>query len=44
MKVLIVGGGTTLYFLCRILGEDGEPDGREFVVWTTTPWTVPGPA
>jgi isoleucyl-tRNA synthetase len=34
----------SLYFLCRILGEDGEPDGREFVVWTTTPWTVPANA
>jgi len=31
----------SLYFVCRILGEDGEPDGREFLVWTTTPWTVP---
>jgi isoleucyl-tRNA synthetase len=31
----------SLTFLCRVLGEDGEPDGRAFVVWTTTPWTVP---
>jgi isoleucyl-tRNA synthetase len=31
----------SLYFLCRVLGEDGEPDGRAFVAWTTTPWTVP---
>jgi isoleucyl-tRNA synthetase len=34
----------SLYFLCRILGDDGTPDGREFVVWTTTPWTVPSNA
>jgi isoleucyl-tRNA synthetase len=34
----------SLYFLCRILGDDGRPDGREFVVWTTTPWTVPANA
>jgi isoleucyl-tRNA synthetase len=33
----------SLYFLCRIVGEDGAPDpeGRSFLVWTTTPWTVP---
>ena len=30
----------SLYFSVPILGEDGEPDGREFLVWTTTPWTV----
>jgi isoleucyl-tRNA synthetase len=34
----------SLYFLCRILDDEGEPDGREFVVWTTTPWTVPSNA
>jgi isoleucyl-tRNA synthetase len=34
----------SLYFLCAWLDEDGEgpdPEGREFLVWTTTPWTVP---
>ena len=33
----------SLHFLCPLLGEDGEadPDGRAFLVWTTTPWTVP---
>jgi isoleucyl-tRNA synthetase len=32
----------SLYFTVPILGvgEGGVPDGREFVVWTTTPWTV----
>jgi len=33
----------SLYFLCRLLSDDGTPDpeGRAFLVWTTTPWTVP---
>ncbi len=31
----------SLTFLAELLGEDGEPDGRAFLVWTTTPWTVP---
>ena len=33
----------SLHFLCPLLGEDGEvdPHGRAFLVWTTTPWTVP---
>ncbi len=31
----------SLYFLAPVLGADGEPDGRHFLVWTTTPWTVP---
>jgi isoleucyl-tRNA synthetase len=31
----------SLFFLCPILGADGQPDGRAFVAWTTTPWTVP---
>jgi isoleucyl-tRNA synthetase len=33
----------SLHFLCQWVTEDGEPDpeGRAFVVWTTTPWTVP---
>ena len=34
---------SSLHFLCPWLTENGEPDpeGRAFVVWTTTPWTVP---
>ncbi|MCK5650852.1 MAG: isoleucine--tRNA ligase, partial [Gemmatimonadetes bacterium] len=33
----------SLFFLCPVLGETGDPDpdGRAFLVWTTTPWTVP---
>lgn len=33
----------SLHFLCPWLGEDGslDADGRAFLVWTTTPWTVP---
>lgn len=33
----------SLTFLCPWLTEAGEPDpeARHFVVWTTTPWTVP---
>jgi isoleucyl-tRNA synthetase len=33
----------SLFFLAPLLGGDGEPDpdGRAFLVWTTTPWTVP---
>ncbi|MCI0434327.1 MAG: isoleucine--tRNA ligase [Gemmatimonadetes bacterium] len=31
----------SLYFLCPILDHAGEPDGRSFLVWTTTPWTLP---
>jgi isoleucyl-tRNA synthetase len=33
----------SLYFLAPLLTDDGEPDpdGRAFLVWTTTPWTVP---
>jgi isoleucyl-tRNA synthetase len=30
----------SLYFTAPIVGRDGQPDGREFLVWTTTPWTV----
>ncbi|MBW3571057.1 MAG: isoleucine--tRNA ligase [Gemmatimonadetes bacterium] len=30
----------SLFFTAPVLGADGEPDGREFLVWTTTPWTV----
>ena len=37
---------SSLHFLCPWLTEEGEPDpeGRAFVVWTTTPWTVPSNA
>ncbi|HSM59385.1 MAG TPA: isoleucine--tRNA ligase [Longimicrobiales bacterium] len=33
----------SLTFLAPVVDEDGEPDpqGRAFLVWTTTPWTVP---
>jgi isoleucyl-tRNA synthetase len=33
----------SLVFIAEVLGEGGEPDaeGRAFLVWTTTPWTVP---
>lgn len=33
----------SLFFLCDWVDVDGEPDpdGRTFLVWTTTPWTVP---
>jgi len=33
----------SLTFLAEVVGEDGAPDpaGRAFLVWTTTPWTVP---
>ena len=34
---------SSIFFLAPVLAEDGSPDpeGRAFVVWTTTPWTVP---
>ena len=33
----------SLYFLCDWVDDSGDPDpeGRAFLVWTTTPWTVP---
>jgi len=33
----------SLYFTAALLNGEGAPDpqGRRFVVWTTTPWTVP---
>ena len=33
----------SLYFLAPLVNEDGsaDADGRAFVVWTTTPWTLP---
>ena len=30
----------SLYLTLPVLGADGQPDGREFLVWTTTPWTL----
>ncbi|HEX2091454.1 MAG TPA: isoleucine--tRNA ligase [Longimicrobiaceae bacterium] len=30
----------SLYVILPVLNEDGTPDGREFLVWTTTPWTL----
>ena len=37
---------SSLHFLCHWLTSEGEPDpeARAFVVWTTTPWTVPSNA
>ncbi len=36
----------SLVFVAEVVGQDGEPDteGRAFLVWTTTPWTVPSNA
>jgi isoleucyl-tRNA synthetase len=36
----------SLYFLCHWVDAQGTPDpeGRSFLVWTTTPWTVPSNA
>ncbi len=31
----------SVHFLCRIVEEDGKPGDRAFLVWTTTPWTIP---
>lgn len=30
----------SLYLTLPVLDERGEPDGRELLVWTTTPWTL----
>lgn len=30
----------SLYLTLPVLREDGNPDGRELLVWTTTPWTL----
>ncbi|HET6230512.1 MAG TPA: isoleucine--tRNA ligase [Longimicrobiaceae bacterium] len=30
----------SLYVMLPVLDEAGEPDGRELLVWTTTPWTL----
>ncbi len=34
---------SSLHFLCPWLtdGDEADPEGRAFLVWTTTPWTVP---
>jgi isoleucyl-tRNA synthetase len=34
----------SLYFMAPILGNDGSDDRRAFLVWTTTPWTLPSNA
>ena len=36
----------SLYFLCPWVTEKGDldPEGRNFLVWTTTPWTIPSNA
>jgi isoleucyl-tRNA synthetase len=31
----------SVHFLCPLLEGDGEPGDRAFLVWTTTPWTIP---
>ncbi|HUH12056.1 MAG TPA: isoleucine--tRNA ligase [Longimicrobiales bacterium] len=31
----------SLFFLAEALDRSGAPDGRFFLAWTTTPWTVP---
>ncbi len=31
----------SLYFFAPIVNDGGETDGRAFLVWTTTPWTLP---
>ena len=32
----------SVYVRFPLLGVDGEPDGDSLLVWTTTPWTLPG--
>jgi isoleucyl-tRNA synthetase len=36
----------SLTFVAEVVGQDGaaDPDGRAFLAWTTTPWTVPSNA
>ncbi|MEX2471652.1 MAG: isoleucine--tRNA ligase [Gemmatimonadota bacterium] len=31
----------SLTFVAEVVDENGQPDGRAFLAWTTTPWTVP---
>jgi isoleucyl-tRNA synthetase len=32
----------SVYVRFPLLGDDGKPDGDSLLVWTTTPWTLPG--
>ncbi|MDX6622547.1 MAG: isoleucyl-tRNA synthetase [Solirubrobacterales bacterium] len=32
----------SIYVRFPLLGEDGAPSGESLLVWTTTPWTLPG--
>jgi isoleucyl-tRNA synthetase len=32
----------SIYVRFPLLGADGEPSGESLLVWTTTPWTLPG--
>ncbi len=32
----------SVYVRFRLLGDDGMPTGESMLVWTTTPWTLPG--
>ena len=34
----------SLTFVAELLRDDGAPDGRAILAWTTTPWTVPSNA
>ena len=34
----------SLTFVAELLHDDGAPDGRAILAWTTTPWTVPSNA
>ena len=34
----------SLTFVAELLHDDGVPDGRAILAWTTTPWTVPSNA
>ena len=34
----------SLTFVAELLHDDGAPDGRAILAWTTTPWTVPANA
>jgi isoleucyl-tRNA synthetase len=32
----------SIYVRFPLLGDDGKPSGESLLVWTTTPWTLPG--
>jgi isoleucyl-tRNA synthetase len=32
----------SIYVKFPVVGKDGEPTGKKLLVWTTTPWTLPG--